>query len=132
MVEAALRCMRCHLFRHWHGDGERRQQTCVHDGMIIGYKATMLNRQQQQQCELIPFPAVRRVGLIRKLARLMASYSVEGGERALSARLNAQYIAMLRRGVRPRVIKRELEALERAIRIELTTIMMRGGNDDAA
>lgn len=82
----------------------------------------------QQQCVLIPFPAVRRIGLIRKLARLMASYSPEGGERALYARLNVQYNAMISRGMPSNVVERELRALEYAVRTELWGIVMRGGD----
>ena len=83
---------------------------------------------QQHACQLIPFPAVRRVGLIRKLARLMASYSPEGGERALYARLNVQYNAMVSRGLSPELIERELRALELAVRAKLWTIVRQGGD----
>jgi hypothetical protein len=83
---------------------------------------------QEPGCQLIPFPAVRRVGLIRKLARLMASYSPDGGERALYARLNIQYNAMVSRGMPPDVVERELRSLELAIRTELWGIVMRGGD----
>jgi hypothetical protein len=78
--------------------------------------------------EIVPFPAVRRIGFIRKLARLMASYSPEGGERALYVRLNAQYSAMMKRGLSPEVVERELQALECAVRTELWGIVMRGGD----
>jgi Family of unknown function (DUF6074) len=74
---------------------------------------------------------VRRVGLIRKLAKLMASYSPDGGERALYARLNIQHTAMVRRGMPPDVVERELRALECAVRTELWGIVMRGGGDAA-
>jgi len=83
---------------------------------------------QEHECQLIPSPAVRRVGLIRKLARLMAGYSAEGGERALYARLNIQYNAMVSRGMAPDVVERELRSLESAIRTELWGIVMRGGD----
>jgi hypothetical protein len=86
---------------------------------------------QQHECQLIPFPAVRRVGLIRKLAKLMASYSPDGGERALYARLNIQHTAMVRRGMPPDVVERELRVLECAVRTELWGIVMRGGGDAA-
>lgn len=79
-------------------------------------------------CQVVPFPAVRRVGFIRSVARLMASYSPEGGERALIGRLNVQYRAMLRQGVAPDAADRELRSLELAVRAEHWAIVMRGGD----
>ena len=54
------------------------------------------------ECEVVPFPAARRVGFIRKQARLMAHYNPDAAERTLTAQLNAQRAAMLRRGIPPR------------------------------
>jgi Family of unknown function (DUF6074) len=79
-------------------------------------------------CPIVTFPSVRRVGYIRKLARLMAHYSTDGGERTLAAQLNAQYAAMLRRGLSPEVIEPELRSLELAVRAELWVIVMQGGD----
>jgi len=79
-------------------------------------------------CQIMPFPSVRRIGFIRKLARLMAQYSADGGERTLAAHFNAQYTAMLRRGLPSEVIKRELRSLELAVRAQLWTIVMQGGD----
>jgi hypothetical protein len=78
-------------------------------------------------CQIVPFPSVRRIGYIRKVARLMAQYSANGGERTLNAQLNAQYTAMLRRGLPPEVVERELRALELAVRAQ-GTIVMQGGD----
>ncbi len=78
--------------------------------------------------QVVPFPAVRRVGHISKLAHLLASYSPEGAQRALAARLNTQYAAMLRRGISPEAAECELRALERAIRARLWAVVMRGGD----
>ena len=80
------------------------------------------------QCQVIPFPAVRRVGSIRKLARLLASYSEQGAERTLNAQLNAQYRAMLRRNIQPEIIEAELRSLELAIRTELWMLLAQGGD----
>jgi hypothetical protein len=78
--------------------------------------------------EIVPFPAVRRVGLIRNMARLLATYSVDAAERTLHARLDATRDAMLRRGLEPESVAREVRSLELAIRAELWTIVMRGGD----
>jgi len=69
--------------------------------------------------QVVPFPATRRIGLIRMLARSMARYSADGGERTLAARLDTQRTAMLHRGLPPNVVERELRALELAVRAEL-------------
>jgi hypothetical protein len=79
-------------------------------------------------CEIVAFPSVRRVGYIRKMARLMARYRPEAAERTLNAHLNTQYAAMLRRGLPPEVVVRELRALELAVRANLWVIVMQGGD----
>jgi hypothetical protein len=91
-------------------------------------RGAKMTEKQQHGCQLIPFPAVRRVGLIRKLARLMASCSPEGGERTLYARLNVQYNAMVSRGLPPEAIECELRSLELAVRARLWSIVMQGGD----
>jgi hypothetical protein len=45
-----------------------------------------------------------------------------------AAHLNAQYTAMLRRDLPPEVIERELRSLELAVRAQLWTIVMQGGD----
>lgn len=76
--------------------------------------------------DIVPFPAARRIGFIRKMARLMASYRPDAGERALQVRLDAIRSAMLRRGLRPDVVAREIRSLEFAIRARLWVIVMGG------
>ena len=76
--------------------------------------------------EIVPIPAVRQVGFIRNMARLMMSYRREGGERALRLRLEATRKAMLRRGLPADVVGREITSLESAIRIKLWSIVMQG------
>jgi uncharacterized protein DUF6074 len=78
--------------------------------------------------EIVPFPAARRIGFIRSVAALMLSYRPEAAERALNARLDATRTAMLRRGLSPEVAKREIRALELAIRARLWVIVMQGGD----
>ena len=73
--------------------------------------------------EIIPFPAARRVGFVRRMARLLAGYRPDAAERTLSAQLDAAHQAMLRRGVAPEVAAREVRSLELAIRARLWTIV---------
>ena len=80
------------------------------------------------ECEVVPFPAARRVGFIRKQARLMAHYNPDAAERTLTAQLNAQRAAMLRRGIPPEVVERELRSLELAVRTKLWSIVTQGGS----
>jgi hypothetical protein len=79
-------------------------------------------------CKIVAFPSVRRIGYIRKLARMLASCSVKGGERSLAVQLRAQQQAMLRRGLAPEVVDRELRSLELAVRARLWSIVMQGGD----
>ena len=76
--------------------------------------------------EIVPFPAVRRVGFIRNMARVMATYRAGAAERTLQARLDATWAAMLRKGIRPDVAGREVRSLELAIRTKLWTIVKQG------
>jgi hypothetical protein len=78
--------------------------------------------------EIVPFPAARRVGLIRNMARLLATYSVDAAERTLRTRLDATRDAMLHRGLAPEVVPREVRSLELAIRTKLWVLVMQGGD----
>jgi Family of unknown function (DUF6074) len=78
--------------------------------------------------EIVPFPAARRVGLIRKMARLLATYRPAAAERTLRARLDATEDAMLRRGISPEIATCEVQSLELAIRAKLWSIVLRGGD----
>jgi hypothetical protein len=64
--------------------------------------------------EIVPFPAVRRMGLSRKMARLLATYNAEAAERTLHARLDATRDAMLRRSLAPEVVAREARSGSRS------------------
>ena len=79
-------------------------------------------------CQIVPFPSVRRVAYVRNLANMMVHYRPEAAERTLAAQLNAQRAAMLRRGLTPDVVERELRALELAVRARLWTIVMQRGD----
>ena len=58
----------------------------------------------------------------------MASYRPDAAERVLLVRREATRSAMLRRGLRSEVVEREIRSLELAIRAELWTVVMRGGD----
>lgn len=81
--------------------------------------------------EIIPFPAIRRVGYIERLACMMVTYRPEAAERTLLLRLNGTYEAMLRRGIPEDVASREVQALEHAVRDELGLVMAGDGGDAA-
>lgn len=78
-------------------------------------------------CEIVPFPARHRIGYIRNMAWLLAGYQPAAAERTLVAQLNAQRQAMLRRGIRPDVVGREVYLLEHALRVALSDVMCDGG-----
>ena len=78
--------------------------------------------------QLVPFPATRRVGLIGRMARQMASYRPDAAERTLWIRLDATRSAMLRKGIAPGLVDREIRSLELAIRAKLWMIVMQGGD----
>jgi hypothetical protein len=81
--------------------------------------------------KVVPFPAARRVGFVRRMAELLASYHPDAAERTLSARLHATRSAMLRRGLPSEVVEREIRSLELAIRARMWVIVMQGGGDAA-
>jgi hypothetical protein len=78
--------------------------------------------------EIVPFPAARRIRLIRNMARLLATYRPDAAERTLQRHLEATRDAMLRRGLSPEMVQREIRSLELAIRAKLWTIVMQGGD----
>jgi Family of unknown function (DUF6074) len=78
--------------------------------------------------KIVHFPMTRRVGSIRKLARMMARYKSEAAERALAVPLRQQYEALIRRGFTQKDATREMKAFENAVRAELWGIIMRGGD----
>jgi hypothetical protein len=82
--------------------------------------------------KIIPFPLTRRIGSIRRMAHMMASYTPEGGERALATPLRRQYEALLRRGIAPEVAARQVRSFELAIRAQLWRLVLQRDGDDAA
>jgi Family of unknown function (DUF6074) len=80
------------------------------------------------ECVILPFPTVRRVGLIKNLAWQLATYGPEAGERVFARQLEQQRASMVRRGLPSDVIDRELQALETAVRAMRWQITLFGGD----
>jgi hypothetical protein len=78
--------------------------------------------------QVIPFPTVRRVALIKNLAWQLASYGPDAAERTFARQLAQQRDAMARRGLSPAVIEREVHALETAVRAMRWKITLYGGD----
>ena len=76
---------------------------------------------------LYPFPAARRVKLIRSTAAQMRDCTRDRGEKTLATAMQRQADSMGRKGFAPEVIKSEIRALELAIRAQLWCLVMRNG-----
>ena len=83
------------------------------------------------ECQIIAFPTVRRVNLIKNLAWQLASYGPDAAERTFARQLAQQRDAMTRRCLSPDVIERELHALETAVRAMHWKITLYGDGDAA-
>ena len=92
---------------------------------------TSLKMLSKAEVKIVPFPAARRVGYVQKLARLLVTYSDRGAEQALGARLQTQRTVMLRRGISPDIVEREVRAFELAVRAELWRVLLCNGGDAA-
>ena len=64
-------------------------------------------------CRVVPFPMTRRV-IVKNLARQLFCYRPETVERTLGSQLEFQRQSLLRKGVTPDAVKREIAALEYA------------------
>lgn len=73
--------------------------------------------------EVVPFPLARRVAFIRKQASSMAARSCGLAEKYLALQMRIQASALSSRGVDAQAVAREVEAMERAIRVELTAML---------
>jgi hypothetical protein len=69
--------------------------------------------------DIVPFPLARRRAFIDRHARLIAAMSPDAGERYLDRQLRIQFGNLQRRGIDPRIIDREVIALDAAIRAAL-------------
>jgi Family of unknown function (DUF6074) len=74
---------------------------------------------QRPKAKLLPFPAARRTGEIRRLAEQMQQYSRELGEAHLKEQLQRKAAAMRIRGLTERQIREQIKALEGAVKGQL-------------
>lgn len=66
--------------------------------------------------EVIPFPAARRVDLVRSVVRRALELPPHAGEKHIQRSIDLQAIVMRRKGIPEDLIAKESEALEGAIR----------------
>lgn len=78
--------------------------------------------------EMIPFPAARRIGFIRRTARATASYRAEGAARFIDTAVDKHRTSLLRAGVDAFTAHRETEALRSAIYVERARLLNRRGD----
>lgn len=76
---------------------------------------------------LYPFPAQRRVKLIRSIAAQMADCTRDRGERTISKALERQRTSMAKKGFDSETIDQEIRSLELAVRARLWGIVMMNG-----
>lgn len=75
--------------------------------------------------ETIPFPAARRVGLVRSIVRRTLELPFHAGEHHITRSLDLQATVLRRKGVAEGLIAKERIELERAIRRQLWEVVMR-------
>jgi hypothetical protein len=78
-------------------------------------------------CNVVPYPLCKRV-IVKNLARQLLCYRPESAERTLENQLEFQRQSLLRKGVAPDAVKREILALEHAVRAALWNMTMFGGD----
>ncbi len=69
---------------------------------------------------VLPFPAVRRRGFIRKQGSWLADLPAREAEKHLAYQLRKQRETMIGKGIDPVEAERQVAALEAAIRCEIT------------
>ena len=65
--------------------------------------------------KVVPFPLSRRRALVCKQAWILSGLAPKSAQRHLAHQLKVQHDALMRRGVDPDRIERELASLERTI-----------------
>lgn len=75
---------------------------------------------------VVPFPASRRQRFIARQAERAAELNPDAGERHIKQQVEIQTRAMLRKGIDPAVIDREMQCFEAAIRRALWDAVMGG------
>ncbi|MCK1603907.1 hypothetical protein IVB02_21320 [Bradyrhizobium sp. 166] len=75
--------------------------------------------------EMIPFPAARRVDLVRSVVRRALELPPHAGEQHITRSLDLQAIVMRRKGIAEGLIAKERIGLESAIRQGIWSVVMR-------
>ena len=76
---------------------------------------------------VLSFPRVRHRPFVAKHAANVAEMSEAAGERYLGQQLDVQRQTMLRRGIAPDLVEREVKALELGIRAALWRMVLTPG-----
>ena len=76
---------------------------------------------------VLPFPRVRHRPFVAKHASNVAAMGETAGERYLGQQLQVQRQTMLKRGIAPDVVDKEVKALELGIRAALWRIVLTPG-----
>ncbi len=112
---------------------DQGRKAMVGSGCVTPNLVPTATKEVGQWLKFLQFPQIRRIGSIRKMARMMARLSPEGAERALETPLRQQYEALIRRGMPPEMAASEMEAFELAVRTHLWQLGgHRGGGDATA
>ncbi len=74
--------------------------------------------------QILLFPAVKRVGIIRRWARNIATYrKIKARENTIRIRLETFATGLRRVGIEEGVITRETASMETALRVEISRLM---------
>jgi hypothetical protein len=86
-----------------------------------------ISRDLLDMARVIPFPLVFRRKLVAKTAARIATAAPATGEKLLAQALQVQGDTMLRRGIPPDVVERQLRAFQSAVRAEVWNCSIRPG-----
>jgi hypothetical protein len=74
--------------------------------------------------EVLPFPLNRRKDLIERQANRFLDLGPRSCETTLAAQLHIQREALLRKGVEPNAVERQVQALEGAVRARVWALVL--------
>jgi hypothetical protein len=74
--------------------------------------------------QVIPLPYRHRAAFIERQAHRVAELTESAGERYIAHQIKTQRDAMLRKGIEPELIERELKCLDGAIRAALYRVLV--------
>jgi hypothetical protein len=86
--------------------------------------ADQINGVRGLSSKIVLVPAVKRVGIIRRWARNIATYrKIKARENTIRIRLETFATSLRRVGIEEGVITRETASMETALRVEITRLM---------